>query len=488
MALHERIQSLSYAVRHRVVARYLGQLLAAVGVVTMPPFAVALLNGEYPAALRLLLVMALLIPGGLALARLPEPRQLQGNEALVISALAFVLTPLVMAFAVTGYGIPFVDALFETVSAVTTTGLTTVIGVHSRESSFLFTRAWMQWYGGLGIVVLSLALLAEPGGAARSLARAGSEREDLVAGTRLHARRVLSVYLAFTLAGTLALWLTGLDAYRALLHALAGISTGGFSTYDENMAGFAHGSSQAVLMALSLCGAVSLALYHPAYYRNWRELSGHLELRGLLGATLASILLLALCMGAVGGHDWAAVLHHAPLMAVSAQTGAGFSSLEAASLDSGSKLTLIVSMFIGGGVGSTAGGIKILRLLILLQLLRLMVQRAAMPPHAVVQPSLGDYRLKGAEIEHALLIILSFLLVILLSWFAFLAYGYPPLDALFDVVSATGTVGLSSGVTDATLPLALKAVLCLDMLLGRLEIVALLLLLYPPTWIGRRLD
>lgn len=139
-----------------------------------------------------------------------------------------------------------------------------------------------------------------------------------------------------------------------------------------------------------------------------------------------------------------------------------------------------------GGMGSTAGGIKILRLLLLLRLLQLVIRRTCMPSHAVLDPWLGRHRLAGGEVEHALLIIMLFIVVILLSWFPFLLMGYAPLDPLFEVVSATANVGLSCGITAPELPTTLKGVLCLDMLLGRLEVVALVLVLYPWTWFGKR--
>jgi trk system potassium uptake protein TrkH len=116
-----------------------------------------------------------------------------------------------------------------------------------------------------------------------------------------------------------------------------------------------------------------------------------------------------------------------------------------------------------------------------------MIQRTCLPLNAVIKPQIGGHSLEGHEIEHALVLILLFLVIILLSWFLFVAYGYAPLDALFEVVSATATVGLTTSITGPDLPLFLKAVLCMDMLLGRLEAVALLLLLYPRTWIGRRM-
>ena len=145
-----------------------------------------------------------------------------------------------------------------------------------------------------------------------------------------------------------------------------------------------------------------------------------------------------------------------------------------------------MSMFIGGGIGSTTGGIKILRLLILLRLFQILLQRTTISSHAVSEARLGGKLLESDDIQRALLLIFLFLLVILFSWFAFLMFGYPAMDALFEVVSAIGTVGLSTGITGEDLPQVLKALLCIDMLVGRVEIVALLVVLYPATWFGKR--
>jgi trk system potassium uptake protein TrkH len=146
----------------------------------------------------------------------------------------------------------------------------------------------------------------------------------------------------------------------------------------------------------------------------------------------------------------------------------------------------IIAMFVGGGMGSSAGGIKVLRLLILMRLIYLLIRSTALSSHAVVSARLGNRKLAADDMQRAILLILLFAMVILVSWLIFVLYGYPPLDALFEVVSATGTVGLSTGITEAELPTALKLLLCVDMLIGRVEIVALLIVLYPPTWFGKR--
>jgi trk system potassium uptake protein TrkH len=180
------------------------------------------------------------------------------------------------------------------------------------------------------------------------------------------------------------------------------------------------------------------------------------------------------------------VLKHAPLMAISAQATSGFSSLDSGSLDNGSKTVLILSMAMGGSVGSTAGGFKLLRVLILFGLLYRFLNTMSVPPNAVIDQRLGGRRIEATEVQDALMIILMFIIVVFLSWAPFLVYGYAPLDALFEVVSATGTVGLSSGITQAGMPALLKLILCADMLLGRLEFVAWMVFFYHRTWFGRK--
>jgi trk system potassium uptake protein TrkH len=177
---------------------------------------------------------------------------------------------------------------------------------------------------------------------------------------------------------------------------------------------------------------------------------------------------------------------HAFFLAMSAQSTTGFTTLDLNQIDDSAKLSIIISMLIGGGVGSTAGGIKLLRLLILLRLIQVVLQRTTMPSQAVYYPKLGGKIMEDTEIQRVFILIMLFIGVIILSWFVFLMYGYTPMNALFEVVSASATVGLSTGITAAEMPLLLKFVLSIDMLLGRLEIIALLVVLYLPNWIGKR--
>jgi Trk-type K+ transport system membrane component len=271
----------------------------------------------------------------------------------------------------------------------------------------------MQWYGGLGIVILSLALLMGHERIARRLLGRPAEGEGVAVGIRRYARQVVGVYLMMTLLTVLLLWATGLDGFAAVAHALSAVSTGGFSTYDDSLNGMGSAAAVWIATGASLSGALALAVYYRIWDQGWRELPGD--------------------------------------------------------------------------IGSTAGGVKILRLLVLLRLLQFIIRTTGAPSHAVNEPRLGGRRLSQPELVAVLSLLFMFVLVILLSWAPFLALGYDPLNSLFEVVSATATTGLSAGISGPGLDSALKGVLCLDMLAGRLEILALLVLLYPGTWFGKRM-
>ncbi len=486
MASSEQVATLHYAVRFPVIFKRLGQLVVLLAALALVPLAASLFFAEYRTALRYFLVAAGLVVVGLPLARREAPSSIQANEALAITALAFILAPLIMTFPVMTAGMGFEDALFECVSGVTTTGLSTLTTVESRSSSFLFARAWMQWYGGLGIVVLSVALMFGYDVTARQLVETPTTNENLDTATRLHARRSFVTYAVLTLFAVAVLWAMGLPLLTAVTHAMAAVSTGGFSSFDTSLAAVPGWPLRFAVMAFALLGAVALPLYYRVYRQGWRSIMGDEELRALVLATLVVGMLLAFFMHHAGGESRMTVAGNALLMGMSAQTTTGFSSVPVTALDNASKLVLIGSMAVGGSVGSTAGGIKLLRLLLLLRLFQLVIRRAAMPPHAVAELRFGGRVVESAELVRVLLPVTLFVVVVLVSWLPFLALGYEPLDALFEVVSAIGTVGLSSGITAPDLPPLLKGVLCADMLLGRLEFVALLILLYPATWIGKR--
>ncbi len=481
--MENTLKSLHYAVRFKTLAKYLGTLALMLATLACVPLLVSLWFGEYALSLRYLTVIIVLLIIGLPSLKLPHPDDVQFNESLTITALAFIIAPLIMTYPMMGAGLSFIDAWFEAVSAITTTGLSTIADLEQMPHTFLFARAWMQWYGGLGIVVVSVAILLNHPLALRRLVNPSGE--TMITTTRLYARRTLVVYSVITLAGLALLMLLLDDAFIALLLTLAAISTGGFAPINNSL-GDLPWLTQVAVCALGLAGAIPFIFYYRVWRGSWREVWGDFEVRALLLIIAAVCLLLSLALNADLG--WSEAWRHGVVLGLSAQTTTGFSSLNISELSALPLLVLIFAMLIGGSAGSTAGGIKVLRLLILIRLVQLIVRRSALPPHAVSEARLGGRALEGNEVERALVLILLFIAVIAASWLVFIGHGYAPLPALFEVTSAAGTVGLSSGITSAALEPLLKALLCLNMLLGRVEIIALLVVLYPRTWIGKRTE
>ena len=485
--MEERVNVLIYAVRGRVILKYSGQLALMLGVLTLVPLGVAMLAAEWMIFIRYAVICGgLFLVGGL-LAKLPAPTYIQANEALTVTVMAFVCSSLLMSWPLMADGLPFIDAFFESVSGVTTTGLTTLNNIENLSMTFLFSRAWMQWYGGLGIVVLSVALLIGHHAAARRLTEPVDSGETLMVTARTHARHSLIGYLCLTLFGFVLVWSLSGNGFPALLHVLSAVSTGGFSPYNNSLAGMESQAAAIAVIFISFLGAVSLPLYWRAVDAGWREgligLLTDVELRALLLAGLMVGLMLT-WLGWFHGETMA--WYHGLMLGFSAQTTTGFVTTPISDLDAASKVIMIFAMLVGGSVGSSAGGFKLLRLLILLRMLQLMIRRAAMPSHAVAEPYLSGHKLETDDMVRALQLILLFIGVAFLSWIPFVVMGYDPLDALFEVVSACGTVGLSSGISRSELEPILKGVLCFDMLAGRVEIIALLIVLYPRNWIGRR--
>ncbi len=472
-----KYSAMQFAVRPTVVGRLLSDMYGILALLTLVPAGLAWVTDSAAAKAYsgVIASLALCWLGGRLLA---PPDRVQKNEALAMVALLFITSSLLLCLPLMSYGIPFMDAWFESVSGVTTTGLST-LDIAEASPAFLFGRAWMQWLGGIGVVVLALAIFVRPGVTANRLGFSDREMDDVVGGTRAHARRVIIIYLLLTALGITALYFSGASLLDAVVHCMAALSTGGFANYPNSLADV-NAAHLWVVNLLCVAGAISFHLYYRSLLRSGRGKFIDNQLYTLL-ATLAAGIGLMWVLATLAGLELPA--RDLLTTVVSAQTTAGFSSTEIGALPSSMILLLCVLMAIGGGAGSTAGGFKLDRALLLFQIAHRSLLRSTLSEHVHVR---GAKHQEGSRMEEALSLLVWFLAIVLLSWLVFVAYGFPPLQSLFEVVSALATVGLSSGITNAELPAELKLVLCTNMLLGRVEIIAVLVLLAPRNWIGRR--
>jgi len=403
------------------------------------------------------------------------PKDLHLREAFVVTALAYPLFALAGAIAFLPVA-PFIDGFFESMSGFTTTGLT-VVDVPSLPRSLRFLRAYMQWIGGAGIVILSVAVwnATRPAGFRFRMYGSATEGERVAGSVHASARQLVAIYGFLTAVVCVAFLVVGMPLEDAVLHGLATISTGGFSPHAESIGYYA---SNPAVLTVTIVGMLLGATSFSNYQRLTRRSKGDGHHRDpQVYALVAVVLVGTSVLFALEGGPW-----HAMFDTVSAVTTTGFSLDDPADWSPTRKFFTTLWMVIGGSSGSTAGGLKLMRLVVLFKLAEWTFRRSLLPPEAQVPLKYAGTAIDAEPLRHLLGFMVAYLLLLLAGGSALVLAGFAPQDALFESASAIGTVGLSSGITDADLPTWLKLVLSLEMWAGRLEVLPVLVLLYPGAW------
>jgi trk system potassium uptake protein TrkH len=435
------------------------------------------------------LAAALLVPAGLmallwyATRHSRIDRELRRIEAVSILAMLFLFSTFLAVPAFLTLKMSPIDAIFESASGITSTGLSVATDTETWPISAHFLRAWIQWCGGLAIAIAGIALLMDSGRAAKVIGDESFGGTDYRASTRAKARIVLIVYTAITLFGMVLSVPLFPTWWEGPVIALAAVSTGGFAPRASSLADYSL-AAQAFTMLLCISTTVSLLFYALARKRGLRVALKRGTVRAALGVLGVGTALSVVLAGVKSGWDTELIIATA-LTQISAQTTAGFSV--APVVPTGPLLfLLIVAMILGGDVGSTAGGLKTGRTTILFGMVSLVFLRLRLPDRAISHLKIGDKRADAETILFAAALLTVYLVSMLVFWAILTAYGYPALPALFDVVSALSTVGLTAGVIGPGLEPELKALATAAMMLGRLEFFVLIALFLPSTWIARR--
>lgn len=466
--------SLFYSVRPSITLKFLGYSIFAIGLSSLVPAAVSLIFQEWSSMLSYLGAAFFSMSLGLLMTKIHNGGKIRFNEAVAIVCISYLYAVLNSAIPMYFTALSFEDAVFEAVSGITTTGLSVITDWGAIPNSIFFARAWLQWIGGLGIVLFSIALLLNQGEITKRLGAIQSDHEDVLGGSKNFSRIVILTYCFFTFVGIVAMLLVGTNLFEAILLVFSSVSTGGFSNNVDSIRLLSDLQKVIITVLAFFC-----AFSFPCYYRFWKGgLRFDLQAAQIIALFLISSLL-AIALGATF-NDW--------ILAFSSQTTTGFSSSDLSELTNGKKMLLSFSMLIGGGVGSTAGGFKIVRLFLFFVFLRTLIIRQTQSKHAYFKPVFFKTIIEEKQIQYALALILTYVCVVAISWLCFLYQDYDPMNSLFEVISAVGTVGLSVGVSDNQMPIFLKTVLCVDMLFGRLEIFPWLIFLYPRTFFGQRLE
>jgi len=468
----------------------LGILAALFGAAMMLPALVALYyhTDEAPHFVLAGSIVGLL---GLAMMRLtgPAPKQLGHRDGFLIVAMAWAVLSMFGAvpFWTTGICDSVIDGLFESTSGLTTTGATILTGLDTIPHSILFWRSMLQWFGGMGIIVLAVAVMPLLSSGGMQLFRAevpGPVKDKLTARVAETARVLWYLYLGMTAACSLAYWWAGMSGFDAVNHAMCTISTGGFSTHDASFGYYSLPRLHWLAAIFMFLAGVNFTLHFAAIRRglSLRIYMADDEFRTYLMWLAVFICVIGLVSISPGGDGWDAVVFNT----ISIATTTGFTVSDYSLWPSGAGLLLLMVMLTGACAGSTSGGVKIVRVL-LLSRQGMRELRRLIHPHAIFYVKLGK-RSVNNNITQALwgftvlfgACFAVIAMLVALSGVDMMTAVTASAACISDTGPGFGAVGPASNY--AVLPDAAKGVLMFGMVLGRLEIFTFFVLLVPEFW------
>ena len=428
--------------------------------------------------------LALVIPGR------PEHVHLRPRDMYLLTVSSWVVVCVFAAlpFLLTQH-ISYTNAFFESMSGITATGATVLSGLDGMSPGILMWRSMLHWLGGIGFIGMAVAILPLLRiGGMRLFQTESSDRSDKVLPrSHMVAKSIVLVYVGITLLGSLAFWWAGMSLFDAVNHAMSAISTGGFSTSDQSLAKWDIPAVHWVAVVVMISGSVPFTLYVATLRGHRRALIKDQQVQGLLGLLVATWLVLGTWYWATTDLHWLDALRHVALNVTSVVTTTGFALGDYSLWGNFSLMLFFYLGFIGGCSGSTAGGIKIFRFQVAYILLKASLNQL-IHPRAVIKQKYNGHRL-DEEIVRSILTF-SFFFAITICVIALLL-SLLGVDWMTALTGAAGTVsGVGPGLGEvigpagnyATLPDAAKWILAGGMLLGRLEIITVLVLCMPAFW------
>lgn len=471
----------------------LGQFLLALAATMLFPIGWGLATGG--GGLEALVWSALVTgaSGASLLAVLPRPeRELKQREALALVVVAWFAAAVfgALPFILSGYFRTVTDAVFESASGFTTTGATILTDVEVLPDPIQLWRCFSHWLGGMGIVLLGLAILPLVGHGGMSLYRAefsGAKSEKLKPRIAETALSLYKLYMAFTVAEVVALRLAGMTWFEATCHAFSTLGTGGFSTRNASVGGFQSPAIEWIIIVFMLIAGVSFVQHYRLFVeRKARGFFTDFEVRAYIVTAFASAALVAPTLILFNGFDAPRAIRGAAFQVGSIITTTGFGTEDFELWYPLAQMILFGLMFVGGCTGSTAGGVKVSRMVLLARVVgrefRRMVER-----HGVFTVRLGGRVTPEVTVQSLLNLIYLAFVVLAVSSLLLAAQGVDMLTSIAATVACMFNIGPGFGTVGPTenyahLPALSKWVLTVCMVAGRLEFYTLIVILTPDFW------
>jgi trk system potassium uptake protein TrkH len=477
--------------RPHVVLRYVGFVSLLISAFLFVSAGISLLGGDSAFLTLLYSGVVCALFGVFPLIFVPRADVISNKEGFIIVVSGWLIACLAgaMPYILWGGEFSLANAWFESVSGFTTTGSSILADVEGLPSGLLFWRASTHWIGGTGIIILMLTVLPYMGRAGMVLYRAEASSlasENFHYRTRKTLQILLVVYVGLTVLETVSLVSCGMGLFDAVTHAFATIATGGLSTKNASIAHFKSVPVEVVVMGFMLLSGIHFGLLFQAAQGRVQSLWRSTVVKYYLLAVAAGILLVAWNVKGSPLQTWAEALRYAAFQVISVGTSTGFATADSTLWPPFSQLILIFFTLQGAGAGSTSGGIKVDRVVIFWKALFRRI-RITQHPRAVIAVKVDGTPIENEAVEATVLYVSLYLGVVLVSALILTGLGMDILSAFSGSAAAMGNVGPGFGAVGSManfggVPETGKWVLSLLMLLGRLEIFAIIIFLWPGSW------
>ena len=474
---------------HRMVAYLSGVIILIEAVFLALPALVSLLYGEASGIWFFVTMAVAGAVGGALLLLRPKKRDMYAKEGFVVTALGWILISLIGAipFRLSGQIPSYLDAVFETVSGFTTTGASILMDVEALDHGMLFWRSFTHWLGGMGILVFMLAVMNMGNGQSNHLLRAespGPSVSKMVPNMRRSAAILYGIYIAMTLTQIVLMLFGGMPLFDSLCTAFGTAGTGGFGVRSDSIAGYSRYLQTVIAVFMVLFG-INFNIYFFLLMKKFSMAFRNTEVRVYLAIVLVTTVIISFNILPMmsGVYD---AFHHAFFTVSSVMTTTGFATVDFDLWPELSRVLLVLLMIVGACAGSTGGGVKVSRIVMIFKSAAFEV-RKLLHPGSVKVLMIDGKRIDRETIQGVHSYMTVYFAITVLS---ILLVSLDDLDLITTVTAVEATlnnIGPGLGLVGPTSNFALmsplsKVVLTADMLLGRLELFPLLILFMPSTW------
>jgi len=478
----------------KIIFFVLGRLLFIEGVFMLISMLVAFIYGEKEYQAFLITALLSMLVGSISAYSVRKvERQLGKKEGYIIVSLVWVIfslfgaLPFVLSGAIPNYS----DAFFETMSGFTTTGSSILSAerIDNLAYSLHFWRSITQWIGGMGIIVMAIAIFPILGIGGMQLFVAevpGVSKDKLHPKIKETAKRLWGIYILFTLVETILLWIGGMSFFDAICHSFTSMATGGYSTHGDSVAYFQSSYIHYVIILFMFIAGTNFTLSYFALNGKFKKIWHNEEFRWYLFITLFVSALISILLIFVHGVDAFTAIRDSLFQVVSIMTTTGYATVNYLDWKGFMSVILFLLMFVGGSAGSTGGGIKVVRIVLLLKNSYFELRRA-IHPHAVIPVRFNKRAVPSKIVNNVTAFIVLYILSFVFGTIIISIYDYDIDTAMGAVAATLGNIGPGIGEVGpadnfAFFPDSAKWILSFLMLIGRLELFTVLVLFSKSFW------